>query len=361
MDIKRSDLHIREWVGLSIIKFICVAVLLFVHIHLMLVTDNFVFVDAASYFYKATDRLMVLSLFIYMLPMLAGALFRVELGNAVTDGTMERIDGERLLRSVVLLVGVGFMMNLVTGGVFYLFSWNVLQLLAVSFVAIVLVMRISSVYGVALVGIAALLIAEPLRNFFGNGAHGYAVNALIGNDKAAMFWPLVPWFGVVAFGFLFAHRYMVKSGKRGAFEGEAIALGGALLGVAMMRGELVPQLDQQYAWGGLFSPPLGVVLAALGLFSTLVSVANRLFNGKQIKKYGIMNSYSKGILWIYAIQMPVSLWLSATVKRMYPMDVPSIAYMASILFMWLLGWVIGAASIKLLQEKQIVITVKKIV
>ncbi len=360
MQNESSDFNRKEWTALSVVKFICVAVMIFVPIHIMLVTDFDAFKDTSGFFYLATNNLMFISLFVFMLPIIAGVIFRMDLGKNIVDDKLRNYDFKKIINIAIFLTLAGFFMNIAVAGIWHIFSWNILQLMGLSLIIITVLVYWFSVQAVFLLGAITLFAAEPLRNFLATFGHNYISSVLVGANDYFTFWPLFPWFSVIAFGFLFAHYYL-KYQDSIKFRLASLLVGTMLVMVAVMRGEVSPYLDPKYFWGSsLFQPKIGFVLAVMGLFCILIIVANYFFNDTKLKKYGIVNSYSKGILWIYIIQMFVSYKLSTLAKNFFSIDSPSIVYFSLIIFMFLLCWPVGALSIKLLHEKLIVVTLKKI-
>ncbi len=355
------DHQIKEWSALNAVKFVCLAVLIFVHAHMALVTESGVIANPSGFYYQVTSNLMFLGLFLVVLPIIAGAVLRMDLGEEVVQGKLKKNYGfGQIIKTAIWLALAGFFMNMVTFGAGYTFSWNVLQLIGLSFIVIVFLLKAFSVRVVGWLGLATLLAAGPLRNILGSWDYLYFVGIFIGADNAYVFWPFFPWFGVVAFGFLVAHYYL-KHKDSVKFRISLLILGAALLSTAILRNESSPYLDPSYAWGAsLFQPKIGWVLAALGFFCLLVAVANIFFNQSRFSQYGIINSYSKGILWIYVIQMFASQKLSLLIKRFFSMNEPSVAYFILPVSLLGLGWLIGALSIRFLQEKLIVIRLKKV-
>ena len=357
--INNLDRQRKDWPALSVIKFVCVAVMIFVHAHMALVTEGFAIADT-TFFYKATSNLMFLSLFLFALPIIAGFILRVDFDEYFVGGKLRNYSFKKIIKVAIFLVAAGFFMNLVTAGARYLFSWNILQLIGLSFVIITALLKVFSTRAVFWLGTIILFAAEPLRNFLGSFDHFYFVGVLIGGDKGFMFWPFFPWFSVIAFGFLFAHFYLKHQDSR-KFKVGALAVGLAFLAVAIFRNEISPYLNPTYVWGlSIFQPKIGLVLASMGFFCVLTVLSNFFFNNIHLKKYGIVNSYSKGVLWIYVILMFASYRLSFLIKRFFPMNEPSFAYFILPVSMILLGWLVGALSIKLLREKLIVVKLKKL-
>lgn len=355
-----SDFVAKEWPALSVVKFVCVAMMIFVHAHLALITDSYVIADTSGFFYKVTSDFMFVGLFLFTLPIISGAILRMDFGVNIINEKLKDYSFKKVLMTAIFLILAGFFMNAITWSAWYIFSWNVLQLIALSFIVIAVLVKFFSTRAVLLLGMITLIAAEPLRNFLGNMDHSYFGGILVGANNAYVFWPFFPWFSVVAFGFLFAH-YFLKYKDSFNFRISAIGIGILFLAIAIFRGEISPYLDPKYIWGpSIFQPKIGLVLAAMGLFCVLVVGANFLFRDIKLRKYGIVNCYSKGILWIYVIQMFASYKLSFLVKSFFPMDKPSLVYFILPVVMLLLSWLVGALSIKLLQEKLIVVRLKKI-
>lgn len=362
LDEKKYNLDLFEKGGtaLNIVKFICVAVMIFVHAHMALVTESYAITDTSGFFYKVTSDFMFMGLFLFTLPIIAGFILRMDLDGYIFDGKLKNYNFKKIINIAIFLSAAGFFMNMITMGRGYTFSWNVLQLVGLSFMVIVALIKAFSMRTVFLLGVITLFAAEPLRNFLGRFDYFYPVGILIGGNQSFMLWPFFPWFSVVAFGFLLAHYYLKYNNSAG-FKISSLGIGMVFLAVAILRDEISPYLDPSYVLGpSLLQPKISLILASMGLFCILLITANILFNKVHLKKYGIINSYSKGILWIYVIQMAVSYKLSFVIKRFFPMDIPSLAYLILPVSMLLLGWLVGALSIKLLQEKLIVIKLKKL-
>lgn len=342
--------EIKNWPALDVVKFICVLVMIWVHAHFALISDFYRITDTSGFFYRISEKFMFLSLFVMMLPILAGVALR----------TYENLDIGKIAKLAILMAFFGFFMNALTWGPGYAFSWNVLQFLGLSFIAISFLMKYFSIREVFLLSLLVLFSAGPLRNILSGFSNIYLVSIFTGADNRYIFWPFFPWFSLVGFGFIFAHLYE-KYGDTGKFNLGTFLIGLSLIFTAVLRNEASPFLDPKYIWGpSLFQPKIGFVLAIIGLFCVLISIANTFFNGIKLRKYGIINSYSKGILWIYLFQMFYSFYLSIIVKAFFPMKEPRMAYFILPILMIFLSWQVGVISIKALQEKKLIITLKKL-
>jgi len=337
-----------KYTAIEIIKFMCVAVMIFVHAHIVLITDGYAISDTSGFFYRITSDLMFLCLFIMILPILAGIVY----------GINKNFDIKKTLKSGLFLVLLGFLMNAFTWSIFYIFSWNILQFIALSFFVLAILIKFFSTKFIFLVGLLSIIIAEPLRNILSDLSNNYLIGIFIGADNHYMFWPFFPWFGLVAFGFVFIRIYE-KYKNEYMFNLLSGVLGLILILPAIIKNEISPFLDPVYIWGpSLFQPQTLLVVAALGAFLCLITISNFLFKDIELSKYGIINSYSKGILWIYVIQMFVSFKLSFVIKEYFSMEGPSLAYFILPIFMLIFSWIIGALGIKLFTER-IVIKIKK--
>jgi len=341
---------LKKWPALDFVKFICVAVMIFAHAHIMLIIRYDRVLDNSGFFYKITEKYMPLGLFIMILPMLAGVVFRIA----------GKLNLQKTANTAIFLALLGFFMNIITWGWRYSFSWNVLQFIGLSFLVIAFLMEYFSIDAVFLLSFITLVAAEPLRGILWDWQNNYFTAIFIGSGNGYMLWPFLPWFGLVGLGFIFADVYE-KNTNKNKFIFLSGLLGVFLIIAVVLMGEISPFLDPKYIWGSsVFQPKIGWVFAAIGLFLSLMAITNTFLNKMEFHKYGIVNSFSKGILWIYVVQMFVSHYLSFVIKRFFPMDGPTLAYFILPVFMLVLSWGVGALSIKLLTEKTLVITLKKI-
>ncbi len=334
---------------MDIIKFICVVMLILIHAHMALVTNQYSFFDTSALSYEMTSRFMFIGLFITILPALAGYVF----------GLQKKIDIKKTITLFLLFLCVGFFMNVITWGWAYIFSWNVLQFVGLSFLVIAILMKFLTEYEVFLLSVITIMAAAFLSNILAPYNPNNWVAIFVGGRNEFVLWPFFPWFGVVGSGFLYA-KYRVKYGGRKWFNAISLVGGLFFMAVAILRGEISARIDPDYVWGpSILTPTLGWILATLGLFLILV-VLGSLFSEKiKLRKYGIINSYSKGIMWIYVAQMFVSFRMAIFAKKFFETDNPSIGYFLFMIVMLVIGWLVGVISIKLFQEKKMVIFLKK--
>lgn len=342
--------QIQKWPALDVVKFIGILAMILAHAHFMLITDGYQIHDMSSFFYKITAQYMFLGLFVMMLPMIAGAVL-----GAVGD-----VGIVKMIRVAVFISLLGFAMNAATWGISYVFSWNVLQFVGLSFVVIALIMRYFSLGEVLALSLITLFAAGPLRDHFVWTNNNYFLNIFIGADNQYTFWPFFPWFSLVGLGFVYASLYK-KYLSSAVFNISALIAGLSLMMIGIVRHEISPFLDPKYVWGpSLFQPKIGFVLGAIGLFCVLISLGNMLFRNASFRKYGIINSYSKGILWIYVAQMFLIFYLGIIMQVIFPtMHTFSPSYFILPVSMIFISWFIGAKSIAMLHDRSLNIVLKK--
>ena len=328
--------YYKEWVALDIFKFVCMSVMVFVHIHIALITEFNRITNSFGFYYEITNKFMFLGLFLIALPITAGAILRMNFGKHLIHGKLKDYKISKVVWMAIFISLFGFFMNMITWGIKYTFSWNVLQLIGLSFIVIMILLKTFSIRAVFLTGLITMFAIKPLRIFLGDFDYIYFINIFIGTDSYRTFWSFFPWFSVVVFGFLFAHYYL-KYKDSIKFRISAMMIGMTLISIAILRNEISPYLDPEYVWGtALSKPTIGWIFASIGFFYVLMVLGNIFFNKIRLRKYGIINCYSKGILWIYIAQMFVGFKLSLLIKEFFPMDEPSYAYFILPIFMILI-------------------------
>lgn len=369
----------QDWLGLELLKAFGVFVILFVHPHFLLISNKYRIVNPESKIVELTETLMIFGSFICLLPILAGCSLRVGMWNQGGHGKKSLLFGtpipagfvQRTAWTGIVIALLGFSMNALTWGNWYLFSWNMLQMIAVGLTLTAILIATVGRHGPLVVGLAVLFIAEPIANHVAEFNESYVVGVLAGNHSQFIFWPLLPWIALPMLGYWVADFLASKQGKY-IREAGLFIIGLTLILIAWLSGEMFAELNHDYVWTQLMiQPSIFEVLGSLGIFLSLLIVAQKtvqnLLPGKAFSRYGIINCYSKGILWIYLFQMIISYKLSPWIISMLnfrshmEMDtmISVVAYAVFPLLMMALGWGIGFVSIKLIQENRIRITLRK--
>ena len=342
--------------------------MIFVHSVFYLISDYGTVLNKSHFTYPIILNFLFLSWFIFSIPITAGCSLRMYYQSHLKKNRLINFSLKNIIFVGLFLAISGFIMNFLAFGFEFIFAWNVLQFIFLSFIVITILLKLFSVYVLYSVGILSLFITEPLTSILLNKNPNYLLSILIGNPSNLFYWPFFPWFSIVVFGFLVADLY-VKLKHSSEFNWIFLSTGILLLSISFFRKELVPGFDPNSIWGpSIYQPKIGVVLAVIGFFSLLIVFANFLTRYIKITKYGIVNSYSKGILWIYLIYMILAYHLGRYIRRILPLEDSLINIQNTLnllvivypLFFILLAWVIGRTSIKLLQDKRLRIVLKKV-
>lgn len=138
---------------MHVVKFLSVLVMIYIHAHFLLLSNMGVITQQqlSSTLGEKTKIFMFIGLFLTILPMLSGFVFRIS-GNFT------------FLKSLYIGAGLlvaGFCMNTLIWGVGGNYSWNILQLTAVSFVSISLLTKYFSKMTMM---VLSVLVIVCLRN-----------------------------------------------------------------------------------------------------------------------------------------------------------------------------------------------------
>jgi hypothetical protein len=352
------------WPALDIVKAACVAGMILAHAFYWLATDaGTLLVDPQSRAFPWVARLMVLGVLPMMLPFTAGCVLRAGPFAGTSDGPIARRQLVALCGSAVFIGCCGVLMNVLAAGWTVYDAWNVLQFVGLSMVVtMLLLLRRLGVAAVAVAGVVALLVGPALVPLL--PAESYLAGILLGDADGYHAWPFFPWYALVAGGFVMTDAYMRWRGNAGAFAARLAAGGVVLTGIAWTQNSLVPALDPDDLLGAqLFSPSPALVLAIAGwaclLFASAILLAGRV----DLRRYGAVNCYSKGILWVYIAHMVVGVrltdWYVGAMPQSVAREIPGTPVLILFpLFLLLFSWGAGYLTIRLLQEKRIIVRLR---
>ncbi|MDP3765006.1 MAG: heparan-alpha-glucosaminide N-acetyltransferase domain-containing protein [Nanoarchaeota archaeon] len=310
-----------------------------------------------------SGTILILSGFFTMsIPATAGAVFRFYYKNL--NKNKERI---ALNKSLYYVLGIaisflllGFIINLLAWGPSYFFDWNVLQFISLCLIIVAVILKFLQLYYLMAFSIIVLLLAPVLRTHLADTS-SYLIKILIGDSLGYNLWPFFPWFFIFVYGFAVAHFYIKCTNSRNTkyFRSALIFAGLIFTGVGAYYGKFFFFIEKGNVWGpGLFQPPTLTILALLGVFNITIAVIDFYFSrfGK-INKYGIINSYSRGILWIYIILFVIGYRLVIFVRNVLPNGL--FPFLLLIALLLLISWVVGLLTIKI-YEKRLFIELRKI-
>lgn len=300
----------KRWIALDCFKAAAVFVMIAWHLSIWWVNLNpsigksLLMVGVTPWPYLLQVIVAFSGHFSMSIPVIAGASLRFYLNKFGTPSNREKILAAIIKRAAVLAV-LGFIMNVLAFGPEYWHLWNVLQLISLSMIIIAVFILYSSPYVLAVSGFAVIFAAPFIRSLL-QDVNYYPAFALIGDRFGDNIWSFFPWFGVIVYGFLISHLYLQFKGKKSEINARVALASASLLIIftALLKNKFFYAVDFQYPWGPLlFQPNTLTVLAQLSVFTVLIIMMDFFSSRMRIKKFGIINVFSKGILWIYIVHM----------------------------------------------------------
>ena len=335
----------RRWPALDLAKFICISSMILVHMFIwfLLIPGG---LNTEHKVYKFMSSFLFVALFNLAIPSTAGSTLRFYMGK-----------GPRKIFFISLFIAIlGYIMNPIAFGQRWAFSWNVLQFIALSFIVIALANYIHK-YLIYLLAILSLVFITPIKDFFLNINNPYLNVVFIGNDSGLHLWPFFPWFITVVLGYLISDLYIRNGGSK-KFTILLFLLGSVFFVLSSVSGGYMPSLNPKNVWGpSLFQPDIGVIFMVMSLYCFLMAFAGILSRKIKTRKYGMISSYSHGILWIYLALMIVGFRLMSYLKSIFGQDILVLIFM--LIFMPLVLWLVGYISIRLLHDRKIKIFIRK--
>ena len=342
-------MELKRWLALDCFKAVAIFVMIVWHLSIWWVNLNpaiekgLLMVGFTPWPYLLQVIVAFSGHFSMSIPIVAGTalrfyLYKIEKQNK--GNTLSLITK----RAIALLV-LGYIVNLLAFGHDSWHLWNVLQLISLSMIIITVFMLYSSPYFLAALGFAVIFAAPFIRNIL-QGVNYYPAFALIGDKFGDNIWSFFPWFGVIVYGFLIAHLYLRFRAKKSEANLRLLLASASLIiiFIALLKNKFFYAVDFQYPWGPLlFQPPTLTVLAQLSVFTILLVLFDFIFSGTKISRFGIINVFSKGILWIYFVHMIVGFRL---IKFLADNGFQNnlVLYFVMI-FIFLLSYAVGAVSV----------------
>lgn len=347
-----------NWNGLIFLKFLSVLIMIFAHTFFFLIGDYGVISNTESTLFQISQKLQFIGLFIFLLPILAGIIFKLNL----SEQKFKTIG----ITSLILVI-ISITMNTITWGFWYAKSWNILQLVALTYILLYMLKKINFKHIIEM-GFLISLILSPILNYFLSKYNvNYFIGILIGNNSELIFWPIFPWISIILFGYLIGKYYILNTKK---FIRYSIIIGLVGIIISNIFNSLTININPDYIWGeNMFRANLGFILSLISFSLLTIGISTKIFENKKFSKFSMVNSFSKGILLIYIWQMfaafHIAKWMKTNINLGYYLEnIYTIESLFIFLFlpilMILTSWGIGALLIKI-NEKKINIKIKKIV
>ncbi|MBI2557978.1 DUF1624 domain-containing protein [Candidatus Woesearchaeota archaeon] len=295
-------------------------------------------------FYFFVPFLKFIGLFVIILPITAGASLRFYLGKKTKlgKGGLVKIAG----RSIFLIL-LGYLMNFLAFGHEEFFDWDVLQFIGVGFLILAFMYNYFHTSLMWAIGVVVLFSAPHLRVLLDSLKLNYFVAVLISNNEGTFFWPFFPWFSFLVYGFLIADIYIKHKNKKKIYS-TLVIVSIFILIVALYKNELFFRDIVTNIWGpGIFQATTLTLLGDISIFNLLLVFSDIFLKKLKRSKFGFLNTFSRGILWIYVLHIIIGYHLVDIMQRyvsdkVYVMIITMlilffIAYLIGVLVVWLRG------------------------
>ena len=353
--------------GLQMLKALCVIGMVAVHSFYWAATSHNgrLPVEETNTLLGIVRHGMVIGVLPLLLPFTAGCALRLEW--SWPDGRRRPIAFRELLTHTAVLLALGYSMNLLAGGWYALWSWNVLQFMALSLAVIALVLRLGGTPALAFAGLFVLMASDPLRNRIPFYQGPGWMRILLGDPTDYHTWPFFPWFSTVVFGWLLCEG-VLRWRDSACFRVLILVLGSAAAALALNAGRLIPLFDRLNLIGPRVMQPPAVAVVGIIAWAALLTIAFSFVPRFPLKRYGVVRCFNAGILWIYLVHMIVGAraaslaggWFDQRAVLARPGSLPAVTLLAGFpSAMVLLSWFVGFMAIRCLHEKQIRIRVRR--
>ena len=351
----------ERWVALDAMKAVAVLVMISWHLSLWWVGQNtHINISGGRLMVGETPWPFLLQIivafsgnFSMSIPIVAGVALYLFLDKWQNKKTAQ--DENHLVTYVfkraLVIAALGYIMQFLAWGADYWYFWNVLQLISVSMIIIMLFMLYSSIYLLAASGLAAIISAPLMRNILGKYS-SYWTFAIIGDKLGNNIWAFFPWYGIIVYGFVLTYFYLKhkRTGKIRNLNFILILSSLIIIVIAILDKKFFYAVDLAHPWGSmLFQPPTLTIFAQIAVFNIALACLDFYFSkAGKIKKYGIINSLSRGILWIYLAHMIVAYRL---IGWMLANGYYNVLYLSMLMiFIFALSYFIGVLTI-IIKEK----------
>ncbi len=324
-------------------KFLCVLMMVFIHSAFALVANVDEQIDMGNPVVPFILQAALLGIFPMCIPATAGANLRLHFVKYWDGIRIRGYSFATILKVSVAITVLGFLMNLLAWGWAEVLQWDVLQFVGLSFLIVTLLLKYANLYAVYALGVLTLAATPFLRAALA-GKDDLATILLVGSRMEDGYWPFFPWFFVVVFGFFVADLRIRL--KEPPWLSTVLGIAGmTAMGIAFWSGAFAIQLDEGHLWGStIFQPSLGFIAGLTGFFCALIALSEWFASRLSFSRYGLVQSFSKGVLWIYLFHVSIADRLGAWVSPRLP------PWWAVLLYPGLMAaacWGVGALSLHL--------------
>jgi len=330
----------KRVIELEIMKGVMVMLMILLHTFLWFFLVEDYSGDLSSFpleYREQFSMLRLISMLVILIPAAAGATFYFYLKKRKREGKGKGVVG----RCLSLLV-LGYVVNFVAWGLPDLWAWDVLQFISLSFLALFMFSFVSEWW---LAGSAAIIlflspiVSRVLQPYDAS----YPIIILISNESGMHYWAFFPWFTSVATGYLlmrlFDTGWLEKVWCRRLF----VMISVLAILISLVKGEFIFDEDFSNLWGpAVFLPPTAQMLALLGLF-VLFFLSLHGYRPQSLPKWGFLNAFSKGILWIYIFHLIIGYSIVEFLKAEGLVSIQAI--FVTLFVLWFLNYLVGIGTI----------------
>lgn len=355
--------HIEDSSGIPLIKFFQVFLMIFSHTCIWAFSFDDTVLRTGNYLYWFVSKLMVLGFIQLSMPITAGIVFREEIDKFIFKHQILSFPLKKVFYLFFFFALFETLVNLMAFEFSHALDWDILKYIGLSFI-IIIIMGKGSILSLLFLG-WFFIIGTPTVHELLEGSSGIFVNILIGNSKEGFYWPLFPWFGCVAFGFLLMHYYKLCENKK-RFQWGCLGVGVLACLLFHLYFGVQLELGLRNIWGSkIFQPPLNQLIGLFGYYLILFSICSLVAPEIKLNKYGIVNSYSKGIIWVFAIHSILIHRLFYAYDVFFGYKSYGVYHMLFKFFFFVplsigIAWFVGSQSIKIFQDKRMVLRFRKV-
>lgn len=334
--------HAR-WLALDFVKAIGAILMVVLHVvvwwHIPLDYGTEGTTKVSDAFFIVLPFLKFIGLFVIIIPITAGASLRFYL-KEVLNKKFSILKNKKLIsifKRSILLIFLGYLINILAWGKDEFLDWDVLQFIGIGFILLVFMAKLGVDF-LWVIGAFSLFSAPFLRAVLDDWKFNYFIAVLISNDEGNFFWPLFPWFSFLVYGYLVADYY-IKNKKRGIFYFATAAVSAIAILIALYQNKLFFMPRVENFWGPeIFQAPTLTILGGISVFNIALIGAEIFLKNVKRLMFGFINTFSKGLLWIYILHIIIGYHLINFVNSVSGgIDAMVIAVMLLILLSYLIG------------------------
>ncbi len=326
--------------ALHAMKFMGIVVMIAIHTFFWLFSSRDSYLTSRGMVYAEwISKLVFLGYFPLSLPIVAGAMYRARIEESPGARKTRLI---HILAISLMIVVLGYAMNFLTWGKACLWDWDVLGLIGLSYLFITVMVRVSPwlLYATAF---AVMVFSNAIYAVVAQMPPAvqklYMVNIFVSMDSIRFYWPIVPWFALIVFGYGFygwLFRPELQQKRKILLVCAVISAVFLLLGLVTWSGPW--KFDPAEIWGSwLFHPDLSTLLLLISAF-VMCSYLCYLAYPLLIRVQWLIKPFSVGILWIYLLHTIIGYHLIGSLKFLVKAPV---LFFPVLTLLLILSWFIG--------------------